>query len=204
VDRYRGNKRSKVWLIGDSAPEQWEDNLLHPFDEKHPIIHNIWTPIIYKIQKKYYLKYRKLLDDNNLFVINAVKKSITKPKGNLINWDGNFELTKSVTRMNEAINEYKPELIITFGAFSYEFMRRSLNIEPKFRYNHWGAKELGTEFLNQIKCNKIIPLLHRSIAGGHFIKSHQYFTNSTKENYFEFVAERLFERIGKSLTTPLT
>ena len=41
-----GDPQSKLWLIGDSPPEQWESALEEPLDRRHPARHNIWTPVV--------------------------------------------------------------------------------------------------------------------------------------------------------------
>ncbi len=45
-----GDKKSPIWLLGDSNHEGWEYYLETPFDRRHPAIHNIWTPVIDIIQ----------------------------------------------------------------------------------------------------------------------------------------------------------
>ncbi|KAA6323218.1 hypothetical protein EZS27_027322 [termite gut metagenome] len=82
MNKSKGNPNTKIWLIGDSAPEKWEKDLTHPFDERHPVIHNIWTPIIYKIQKLIYDEKSILISDD-FFIRNAVEKACTKPKNNI-------------------------------------------------------------------------------------------------------------------------
>ncbi|MDR2802824.1 MAG: hypothetical protein LBB22_00860 [Treponema sp.] len=98
------------------------------------------------------------------------------------------------------INEYKPKMIITFGAFAFEFVRRcyGLKAEP---FKNWRTKKLKKEFVNSISKNEIIiPLLHRSISMGHFLSSHRYFSHDTIENnkngnYLKYVSEKLSQKI---------
>ncbi|MBA7548875.1 hypothetical protein ES705_41343 [subsurface metagenome] len=57
-----------------------------------------------------------------------------------------------------------------------------------------GQKDWGRNSLKEVLKKKkisLIPLLHRSIAGGRFIQSHEYFCNHKGANYFEFVGKKL-------------
>ena len=49
-----GDRGFPLWLIGDSNPAQWELRLKTPFDPRHPVRHNIWTPILDVIQGRVY------------------------------------------------------------------------------------------------------------------------------------------------------
>jgi hypothetical protein len=74
-------------------------------------------------------------------------------------------------------------------------------IEPK-KYGSWGAKDLGFEFIRQINqfdptLTNNLPLLHRSISGGKYIQSHDYFTGKGGDNYFSFVGNQLAEKLLK-------
>jgi hypothetical protein len=43
-----------------------------------------------------------------------------------------------------------------------------------------------------------LPLLHRSIAGGKFLQSHDYFCRNSGANYFDYVGEKVAEVIIKN------
>jgi hypothetical protein len=195
-----GDKNFPIWLLGDSEPENWSSVLNTPLDPRHPIRHNIWTSVLDVIQDKVYRDIRNRLDTSTLYIRNAVGDKNTKPGASEDNW--------SVTANNELeiyknlINEHNPMIILSFGAFAFEFARRSLG-ENHRKYGYWDTKKLGDEFCSRVDkfdCNKtnIIPMLHRSIAGGKFMVSHEYFCKQQRANYFDFTGNKIAELIIKN------
>jgi len=198
--RETGNKKFKIWLLGDSEPENWQKILKTPFDSRHPIRHNIWTSIIDLIQDNLFRNCIKRIDTNQIFIRNAVDNPNKKPENNEIKWNDKQDLLNEINDYKELINQYKPCFIFTFGSFSYEFARRCLDEKEIYNYKYWNTKKLGEDFRNRIinfKVDKIniIPLLHRSISGGKFIESHNYFCNKNGANYFEYVSKEITEKI---------
>ncbi|GAB4283750.1 MAG: hypothetical protein Kow0068_08670 [Marinilabiliales bacterium] len=199
MNREIGNKNFKIWLLGDSEPQNWKKKLENPLDDRHPIVHNIWTPIIDKIQCSFYKNDRSRIDSDKIFIRNAVDNPKYKPKSNEKKWNDK-NLIKNISEYKELIFKHKPILILTFGSFAFEFGRRCFAENPEYSFSYWGAKKLGEEFLlrlNKFSINKsnLVPLLHRSIAGGRFIKSHNYFCDKENANYFKYVAEKLYEKL---------
>lgn len=199
-----GLKSFPIWLLGDSEPERWKDNLDFPLDDRHPIRHNIWTSIMDKVQDRLYREKKARIDAQKIYIRNAVRNPQTKPHNNAENWDENRELNKAISDYNELITEFNPKLIISFGAFAFEFCRRCMYMSPSYRFRHWGAKEMGDEFRKWCDSSQniiLLPLLHRSIAGGNFLQSHRYYCasedpdDSGKSNYFNYVAGHLFSII---------
>ena len=99
------------------------------------------------------------------------------------------DLTQKTANFAELLATHTPPLVFTFGSFAFEFARRSLEREPKKK---WTTAELGREFRRSIEGFNprevnVFPLLHRSIAGGHFLKSHKDFTGASDGNYFDYV-----------------
>jgi len=198
MDREIGDKNFGIWLLGDSEPVKWKDKLNFPLDDRHPIIHNIWTSILDKIQDQLFKYNRSRMDTHRLFIRNAVDDPNLKPNPNVKDWNEITGLIENINEYKKLIYQYRPKLILSFGAFSYEFGRRCLHEDPPYEYNHWGAKNLGVEYRNKLNIDdnvKLLPLLHRSIAGGKFIESHEYFCASTDSNYFEYVSNALFKEI---------
>jgi len=193
--RESGDKTFPVWLLGDSNPGNWEDKLDYPLDSRHPIRHNIWTPIADIIQDYVYIQSKQRINFAKLFKRNAVDKSDKKPESNLSNWGLKKELMLEIEEFKELIIIYKPKIILTLGAFSFEFGRRCLNEDCQFSYNVWTAEKLGIEFRDRVKINSdetnLIPLLHRSISGGKFLTSHEKFCNCSNTNYFNIVGLEL-------------
>ncbi|HEY8095209.1 MAG TPA: hypothetical protein VIE65_03835, partial [Methylobacter sp.] len=102
------------------------------------------------------------------------------------------------------VEQYRPRLILTFGAFAFEFGRRAIYKNDSHNYRHyryWNSKSLGDEFRsrtepsNILRQRNMIPLLHRSIAGGYFIQGHEQFCGQPNANYFEFTGLHLAELI---------
>ncbi|MDE2843243.1 MAG: hypothetical protein OXN21_07670, partial [Chloroflexota bacterium] len=91
---------------------------------------------------------------------------------------------------------YTPTLVFTFGAFAFEFARRSLEREPGRSFGYWTTARLGEEFRQAVeefnpRALNVFPLLHVTIARGHFLKSHENFTREPDGNYFDFVAREI-------------
>lgn len=184
---------SPIWLIGDSPPKNWADVLSVPFDSRHPARHNVWTPIVDRIQERVYRDGRRRLDTSRLYVRNAVPDYRCKEVVVGRNWSG---LTDETDEFGRLLNKHKPPVVFTFGAFVFEFVRRSRREGPKRAYSYWSTKRLGDEFRRRVECFcpgriNVIPLLHVSIARRHFLKSHHYFTCDKKGNYFDHVADKV-------------
>jgi hypothetical protein len=197
MEPFYGEISSSIWLIGDSAPLKWIHNLKNPFDQKHPTVHNIWTPIIYRIQKNIFNEKAKFFDDEKTFYIrNAVYTDDQKPTQYSTNWSEYKELTNELEKMKKDIRINDPKMIITFGAFAFEFIRRCLeDTKLLHNYGYWKVKELGEIFREHIE-NKhiIIPLLHTSICRRYWSQNHIQFTDNESENYYNFVADKLYKR----------
>lgn len=185
-----GEKSFPIWILGDSNPKNWESTLEHPFDSRHPIRHNIITSVFDIIQETVFLNNRSRVDTRKIYIRNAIEDSLFKPLSRSVKWSDN--VNKEIILLRNVINQNNPKMLITFGAFSFEFARRCLEESEEKKYNFWNTENLGVEFFkrtsefNLQKLN-IIPLLHRSIAGGNFLKSHYLFCKKTNSNYFEEV-----------------
>ena len=133
------------------------------------------------------------MDDSQLYVRNAVHDPKDRPRHNAIEWD--FKPLEEANEFGKLLRKYEPPLVFTFGAFAFEFARRTLAREPK-SLSHWNTEKLGEEFrrsvieFNPLEVN-VFPLLHVSIARGHFLKSHQNFTGENNGNYFDLVAREI-------------
>ena len=107
--------------------------------------------------------------------------------------------------MGSLLQAQRPRLLLSFGAFAFEFARRSRRESPPRACRHWSTKKLGQEFSKRIgefdpdTCN-LIPLLHVSIARGQFLSSHRYFTGKAEGNYFDYVAEQIANCVSRHPT----
>ena len=189
-----GNRNSPIWLIGDSSPPNWRESLDEPLDSRHPARHSIWTPVLDGIQRQVFLGDRRRLDDSRLYVRNAVHCQEDKPPRGAMDWGP--KLLGERDNFGKLLGTNRPTLVLTFGAFAFEFARRSLGKEPTRRFSYWTTKMLGAEFrqavagFNPLGLN-VFPLLHVSIAKRHFLTSHEHFTGENNGNYFDIVGREV-------------
>jgi hypothetical protein len=201
MDRDIGNIKFPIWIIGDSEPDRWKDVLHEPFDSRHPIRHNIITSVFDAIQDNIFRKTGKRIETSEIYIRNAVADVSSKPERNQLVWSN--KLPDEINILKNLCNEHSPILILTFGAFAYEFTLRAFGNEHH-KYDFWTTETLGDEFRKNISCSSrngpiIIPLLHRSIAGGHFIKSHENYCRSIGGNYFKYVGNEIANIVLNSL-----
>lgn len=203
MQRETGDRSFPIWLLGDSNPKQWQESLQTPLDPRHPIRHSIWTPVLDVIQDRVFREKRARVETKSLYIRNAVDNPDLKPSSASVEWSQAAD--DEVHRFQEILQMQDPRILLCFGAFAFEFARRALGQGPKRKYDHWGARELGEEFRQRIKhfdpaIANALPLLHRSISGGKFIQSHDYFCGQAGANYFEVVgvsiADKLLEHQG--------
>lgn len=191
MDREAGDRSSPIWLLGDSNPTKWASKLTSPLDPRHPTRHNIWTPVLEVVQRRLFAAGRYCLDTSSLYIRNALENSINKPKG--VNWRN---IEADLLELRDLLQRHKPVMLLTFGNFSYEFARRASKIEPQRQYTYWTGIRLGNQFRQSvanfsIDTINLMPLLHASIARGHFLQMHSKFCNEEGANYFEYVGERI-------------
>lgn len=199
-----GSKNSPVYLIGDSSPKHWANELDSPLESKHPARHNIWTPILENIQANLYRTNQTRLYTDDFYVRNAIHNASDKPHNSKTHWSRH--LGQGILKLSDLIEKYSPKLMFSFGSFAFEFTRRSLHEYDKHPFRHWSTKRLGDEFRRRVvdgftphKVN-LVPLLHVSIARRHFLRSHEIFTQKGDANYFEFVGYQLAKRISENMT----
>jgi hypothetical protein len=222
MEGYSGKDSLPIWLLGDSIPPQWAKDLNSPFDPRHPVIHNIWTPVINVIQDEVY-RFRNLklrVDTKIIYITNAVQNRNDRPNDYEVDW----KIEEEVKCFGNQINNENPNIILSFGSFAFEFARRALFSldpeteyryfnEPKIRFKNWNTKRLGEQFKARINDFEgkidsgktiILPLLHRSISGGRFLRSHALFCDpkeiiASEEikylNYFTYVGEAIAEKL---------
>ena len=202
--RESGSKDSSIWLIGDSSPPTWGESLDEPLDSRHPARHNIWTPVLEGIQKQVFICDLRRVDDSHLYVRNAIHNQEDKPAVNDIQWCS--QLLEETEEFGTLLRSYEPTLVFTFGAFAFEFSRRSLEKEPRRNLRYWTTTRLGEEFRRTVEAFNprevnVFPLLHVSIARGHFLKSHENFTGKSNGNYFDSVARDIGNLLLKDKDT---
>ena len=191
-----GSLSSPIWLIAESPPEDWADELDEPLDPKHPVRHNIWTPVLENIQSHLYAKLRKRLCVGELFVENAIQHKDLVPSPNDRDWETSLQKAAR-DELGGLFRTHTPKLVLTFGRFAFEFARRGRGHSPRRPFSHWTIDQLGIEFAKRIQRfdeNRLnlIPLLHMSIALN-FLEAHAKFTGTEDGNYFDYVGENLAE-----------
>jgi len=170
--RESGERSDPIWL------------LVNP---KHPAVrYYIWTPVLAVIQDKVFREIHKRIDTDNMLIRNVVRESGLV--ANTLNWWG-AEVEEEIASFRELVLEHKPKMIVTFGAFPYEFMRRVYELQPIKGPKYWSTARLKEEFEQSIvnfdmnKTNRV-PLLRRVVESGKFIEGHNYFCEELVENYF--------------------
>ena len=128
MTREIGNAKGPLWLIGDSNPTNWADKLASPLDPRHPARHNIVTPILDGMQDALYRSCARRIETRELYIRNAVVSAGCKPNDREVSWSQG--VLEQVDELREVLTGNRPTLILTFGAFSYEFARRAMRIEP--------------------------------------------------------------------------
>lgn len=199
MDKEHGNKKYPIWLLGDSEPANWRNDLKYPFDPRHPAIHNIWTPIIDKVQEEVFKAKKRRIDTTDIYVRNAVDDPDRKPKRNKLDWSPYVQTKQN--ELERLIKRYKPKIIFTFGSFSFEMCRRALNETPNRKYGYfWTTQQLSNQFHDRIELynhnqTNIIPLLHISISQRHYLVSHRIYTDNPTGCYFDYSGKLISEII---------
>jgi hypothetical protein len=196
MDRDVGDRAFPIWLLGDSNPLQWQEKLNTPLDPRHPIRHNIWTSVLDVVQDCVFRSGRCRVDTESLYIRNAVDDPSKKPISSSVDWLSGTN--QEIKVLHGLLARHQPPIVCCFGAFAFEFARRAQRREPIRSFGYWGALRLGEEFRTSAKHFDVtevnlLPLLHRSIAGGKFIESHEYFCAETGANYFEYVGTGIAE-----------
>lgn len=196
MNRESGCKNSPIWLLGDSNPKGWAKDLDVPLDPRHPARHNIWTPILEGIQECVFLSDRLRVDTSRFYTRNAVQNADIRLGSGRVEWTP--ELNQEISCYSELLRINKPRIVFSFGAFAFEFARRSLQkgLQPR-GVSHWSVKRLGEEFrvstdnFDRRDVN-IVPLLHAVIAR-QFQRCHEDFTDREHANYFSYTACKIAE-----------
>ena len=183
MERESGERAYPIWL------------LVNP---KHPAVrHNIWSPVLNEIQDRVYREIHTRIDTTNIFIRNAVNDCRIVP--NTLNWWG-AEVANEIELFRGIVLEHKPKILISFGAFPFEFVRRVYEIKPEKGPKYWGTSNLGDEFGRSIenfdinKTNRI-PLLRRVITNDNYIEAHNCFGRKDGKNYYYEVATKIAEKI---------
>ena len=188
VGRDSGERSYPIWL------------LVNP---KYPaVVYGIWRHVLDEIQDKVYREIQTRIDTTNIYIRSAVVDCGIVP--NTLNWWGN-EVSAEIKLFRELILEYNPKMLISFGAFAFEFMRRVYEIKPEKGPKYWSASVLKDAFdmsmeKFDVSNTNMIPLLRRVIESDKSIETESYFSQSDSEKYFHYVGAKIAEKIIENKT----
>lgn len=189
LGRDSGKKTYPIWL------------LVNP---KYPAVrYDIWRPVLDEIQDKVYRELHTRIDTTNIYFRTAVNDSGIVP--NTLNWWGR-EVAKEIDLFREIALEYKPKMLISFGAFPFEFVRRVYEIKPEKGPKAWGTSILRDEFERSmgnfdINNTNRIPLLRRVVTSDNQRVNLNFASLPEKETYFHHVGTRIAEKIIENKDT---
>lgn len=184
-----GNKNFPIWILSDMEPSYLEENLKGPFDYRHPARHIVCTSVLNVIQHHIYKSIQKRLDEDSFCYCTTIPEKVEKPKINDVIWENG--IYDDIAALKKEIDTYRPAVILSFGAFTYELLRRTQENNTARSYGSWTPSELGGEFkacVNEFDINAVnfFPLLDRSIVGWRFLESHEQFVGKKNADYFHY------------------
>lgn len=185
--------------LGERAYPIWL--LINP---KYPAVrHDIWRPILDEIQDRVYRELQTRIDTSNIYIRSAVSDIEIVP--NTLNWWGK-DVAKEIVFYREIVQEHKPKMLISFGAFPFEFARRVLEINPIKGPKAWSSSVLRDEFEKSmenfdINQTNMIPFLRRVIATDKFIETRNFLSRTDRETYFQHVGAKIAEKIIENKDT---
>lgn len=183
MKRELGKRTYPIWLI---------------VNPKYPAVrHDIWRPVLDEIQDRVYREFQTRIETSDIYIRSAVGDGGMVP--NTLNWWGR-EVAKEIEYYKEIVQEHKPKMIISFGAFPYEFTRRVFEVKPEKGPKAWSSSILKDEFekaLENFDINQVnrIPLLRRVIATDKFIENRNFLSRTDRETYFQHVGAKIAEKI---------
>jgi hypothetical protein len=180
--RESGDRTYPIWLI---------------INPKHPgVRHSIWRPVLDEIQDKVYRGIQTRIDTTNIYIRSALSDCGIVP--NTLNW-WEREVAAEIELLKEIVGEHKPKILISFGAFPFEFVRRVFEIKPQKGPKFWANSMLVDEFENSMEnfdINKInrVPILRRVIVGKNCLE-HNNLSQNDIERYFQYVGTKIAQKI---------
>jgi hypothetical protein len=183
MKRELGNRTYPIWL------------LVNP---KYPAVHHdIWRPVLDEVQDRVFRELQTRIETSNIYIRSAVNEGRIVP--NTLNWWGR-EVAKEIELYREIVHEHKPKMLISFGAFPFEFMRRVYEVKPEKGPKAWSSSILRDEFEKSMENFDInqtnrIPLLRRVIASDNFIETRNFLSRTDRETYFQHVGTKIAEKI---------
>ena len=189
-----GNRHFPLWVLSDLEPSYLEENLKGPFDYRHPSRHIVCTSVFNAIQLHVYKSIKKRVDEDSFSYYTTFPKKVEKPKINDVIWEKGIH--DEISELKKDMDTYGPTIILAFGAFTYELLRRTQENSAARSYGSWTPAELGGEFktcVNDFDINavNILPLMDRSILGWKFLESHEQFVGKKNADYFQYAGREI-------------
>lgn len=175
--RDSGEKAFPIWLlVNPKYPAAFQD---------------IWRPVLDEIQDRVYRHMHIRIDTPKIYIRRAVSDSKLVP--NTLNW-WDKEVAKEIELCREIVHEHKPKILITFGAFPFEFVRRVFKIKPEKGPKAWSSSILRDEFERSmenfdINGTNTIPLLRLVVS------SDKFTSRAGRETYYHYVGTMIAEKI---------
>lgn len=183
LKRELGEKTYPIWL------------LINP---KYPAVRqDIWRPILDEIQDRVFRELHTRIDAANIYIRSAVSDGGIVP--NTLNWWGK-EVAREIEYYREIVLKHKPKLLVSFGAFPFEFARRVYEVKPEKGPKAWSSVILKEEFekaMENFDINQTnrIPLLRRVITNDKVIDNSNVLSRTERETYFQYVGAKIAEKI---------
>nr|WP_157137283.1 hypothetical protein [Desulfosporosinus youngiae] len=181
--RELGERNYPIWL------------LINP---KYPAVrHDIWRPVLDEIQDRVFRELHTRIDASNVYIRSAVSDGGIVP--NTLNWWGR-EVAKEIEFYREIVLKHKPKMLISFGAFPFEFARRVYEVKPEKGPKAWSSAILKDEFekaMENFDVNQTnrIPLLRRVVPNDRFMENRSLLSRTERETYFQHVGAKIAEKI---------
>lgn len=197
MKRFDGLPDSGIWLLADSNPVVWQNDLDVPLDRRFPTRHNIWTPIEKVIQSHLFRECKSRLDEK-YYIRNAVEDPCVKLQKDL--------LADEIATFRGLLNKHQPLLVLCFGQFAFEFARRAQQEKDEHTFRYWSVDRLAEQFIKRTSTVRgdavnVLPLLHASVARGRYLFCHEKFSGGNRD-YFQYVGEKLARVLVEHRTDP--
>ena len=183
LDRDSGDRAYPIWL------------LINP---KYPVVvTDIWKHVLDEIQDRVYRAIHARIDTSNIYIRSVVGDCGIVP--NTLNWWGN-DVAAEIEMLRGLLLEHNPKLLISFGAFPYEFMRRVFDIIPQKGPKYWGTSILKDEFEKSVdnfdvNQTNMIPLLRRVLVSDKLTEIQPKLSGNDREQYFHYIGTKIAEKI---------
>ena len=139
------------------------------------------------------------IDPENIFIKNTVSDIGIVPKTSNCSAT---EVAKEIVMLRESVLEHQPKILITFGALTYEFVKRVLETRPEEGPKYWSTTNLGDKIERSMadfdinQTNRIpIPLLRRVMKKGKSVEDDECSSWEESEKYLVMLGAKIADPI---------